>query len=98
MSVIVPRRKDDFFQPNGEPTLRFVKFLEELTGQSNEVTEKTEAITEIITNVEQAAFASGFSSYLQQTIRQLNGLPEFTIDTTGFTADSTLITSDKVIA
>ena len=30
--------------------------------------------------------------------RRLDGLPEFTVDTTGFTADSTFITADKVIA
>lgn len=33
--------------------------------------------------------------FIQQ---QLDGLPEFTIDTTGFTFDSTLITFDKVFA
>jgi hypothetical protein len=33
--------------------------------------------------------------FIQQ---QLEGLPEFTMDTTGFTFDSTLITFDKVIA
>lgn len=30
--------------------------------------------------------------------RQINGLPEFTIDTSGFTVDSTFITTDKVLA
>jgi hypothetical protein len=30
--------------------------------------------------------------------QQINGLPEFTIDTTGFTTDTTFITTDKVIA
>jgi hypothetical protein len=39
-----------------------------------------------------------FSAQLQQIIKQLDGLPEFTSDTTGFTADSTFITADKVIA
>ena len=33
--------------------------------------------------------------FLQQ---QIDGLPEFTIDTTGFTTDTTFITTDKVIA
>lgn len=41
---------------------------------------------------------SGFSSQVQFLQQQLNGLPEFTIDTTGFTFDSTEITFDKVIA
>jgi len=33
--------------------------------------------------------------FLQQ---QINGLPEFTIDTSGFTTDLTFITTDKVVA
>ena len=41
---------------------------------------------------------SNFSSVLQQVTKQLNGLPEFTIDTSGFTTDTTFITTDKVIA
>ena len=39
-----------------------------------------------------------FSSVLQQVTKQLNGLPEFTVDTSGFTTDLTFITTDKVIA
>jgi hypothetical protein len=38
------------------------------------------------------------SAQMQQIQKQLNGLSEFTIDTTGFTADSSFITTDKVIA
>ena len=41
---------------------------------------------------------SNFSSQLQQVRKELNGLPEFTIDTSGFTTDLTFITADKVIA
>jgi len=41
---------------------------------------------------------SNFSSVLQQVTKRLDGLPEFTIDTTGFTTDTTFITTDKVIA
>jgi hypothetical protein len=39
-----------------------------------------------------------FSAYSQQILKELAGLPNFTVDTTGFTADSTFITADKVIA
>tara|TARA_R110001606_G_scaffold374108_1_gene531771 strand:+ start:1127 stop:1462 length:336 start_codon:yes stop_codon:yes gene_type:complete len=38
------------------------------------------------------------STQIQFLQQQFNGLPEFTIDTTGFTFDSTEITFDKVIA
>ena len=38
------------------------------------------------------------ASQIQFLQQQIDGLPEFTIDTTGFTFDSTEITFDKVIA
>ena len=41
---------------------------------------------------------SNFSAQLQQVTKRLDGLPEFTIDTSGFTTDLTFITADKVIA
>lgn len=41
---------------------------------------------------------NGFSSQVQWMQKQIDGLPEFTIDTSGFTVDSGLITTDKVIA
>ena len=50
-----------------------------------------------IDNIENSHYpnAGPQTQWLQQ---QINGLPEFTIDTTGFTVDITLITTDKVIA
>jgi len=41
---------------------------------------------------------SGFMAQVQFLQRQFDGLPEFTIDTSGFTVDTTFITTDKVIA
>jgi len=41
---------------------------------------------------------NGNSSQVQFLQQQIDGLPEFTIDTTGFTTDTTFITTDKVIA
>ncbi len=41
---------------------------------------------------------SRFNSQVQFLQQQINGLPELTIDTTGFTTDTTFITTDKVIA
>jgi hypothetical protein len=41
---------------------------------------------------------NGFSSQNQYLQTQIDGLPEFTIGTTGFTTDITFITTDKVIA
>lgn len=42
--------------------------------------------------------SNGFSSQAQWLQKQINGLPELTVDTTGFTIDTTIITTDKVIA
>lgn len=36
--IITPRRESDFFDQNGRPTLRFIKFLELLTTQTNSTT------------------------------------------------------------
>lgn len=39
-----------------------------------------------------------FNIYSQHLQRQIDGLPEFTIDTSGFTVDTSLLTTDKVLA
>lgn len=41
---------------------------------------------------------STFNSQQQWLQKQIDGLPEFTCDTSGFTADLSTITTDKVIA
>lgn len=86
--IIVPRRRQDFFDDRGEPTLRFVRWMEGVTETTNESTAE-------IASSATVQFLSSQDQWLQQ---QINGLPEFTMDTTGFTTDTTLITSDKVIA
>ena len=121
--VIVPRRREDFFDSNGNPTLRFTRFLESLTDTTNVtttvITDNSEAIevneTNIATNasaindntdlindntdlINETPIYSGFMAQIQFLQRQFDGLPEFTIDTTGFTTDTTFITTDKVIA
>jgi len=87
MAIIVPGR-EDWTDGEGKFTLQALTFFEQLTELTNDTS----------TDVEQAAFVSSFSAQLQQTVKELAGLPEFTIDTTGFTFDSTEITFDKVIA
>ena len=42
--------------------------------------------------------SNGNSSQDQWLQQQINGLSEFTMDTTGFTTDTTFMTTDKVIA
>lgn len=86
--IIIPRRREDFFGPNGEPTHRFIRWIELVTQQTNESTE----------TIDEIAPADFFSSQIQQIRKELDGLAEFTIDTSGFTTDLTFITTDKVIA
>lgn len=87
-NIITPRRREDFFDRDGEPTLRFIKWVELVTGQTN-------ASSGEIEDLEPAIELSPHAQWMQ---RQIDGLPEYTIDTTGFTIDTTLITTDKVTA
>lgn len=34
-TIIVPRRREDFFDENGDPTHRFIRWVEAVTGQTN---------------------------------------------------------------
>ena len=86
-NILVPSRQD-FFDKDGNFTLVAFRFFEDLTGLANETS----------VDVESSGSTSSFSAQLQQVRKELNGLPEFTIDTSGFTTDLTFITADKVIA
>ena len=86
-NIIVPGRID-WLDREGNFTLQAFRFFEELTELANGTS----------VEVESSGSASSFSAQLQQVRKELDGLPEFTIDTTGFTTDLTFITADKVIA
>jgi hypothetical protein len=85
--IIVPRRTDDWFR-DGVFTLRAYRYFEDISSQVNTTTDEVAAV----------APSQSLSSQIQWLQQQFDGLPEFTIDTTGFTADLTFITADKVIA
>jgi hypothetical protein len=87
-TIIVPRRREDIFNDNGDPALRFVSWMELVTESNNDT----------VTTIINADKGAPLSAQLQQVIKELAGLPEFTMDTTGFTMDSTEFTMDKVIA
>ena len=87
-NIIIPRRGEKLFNEKGEPTLRFINWIELVSQKTNETADI----------VESSGSSSSFSAQLQQVRKELNGLPEFTIDTSGFTTDLTFITTDKVIA
>ena len=107
--VIVPRRREDFFKENGDPTLRFIRYLESLTITTNTasttvvdnidlINDNKLAIEVNAQGIDELARYAGLQSQIQFLQQQIDGLPEFTIDTTGFTVDSTLITVDKATA
>ena len=86
-NILVPSRQD-FFDKDGNFTLVAFRFFEDLTELANG--------TSVV--VEASGSTSSFSAQLQQVRKELNGLPEFTMDTEGFTMDTTDFTMDKVIA
>ncbi|HHZ69579.1 MAG TPA: hypothetical protein EYN54_04700 [Methylococcaceae bacterium] len=59
--------------------------MESVTDNTNSSTDELSAI-------------HSYSTQAQWIQQQINGLPEFTMDTTGFTMDTTDFTMDKVIA
>ncbi len=87
-TIIVPRRREEWFDANGNFTHQAFRFFEELT----EVTNDTSAESGVTAPVQ------SFSPQMQYLQKQINGLPDFTIDTSGFTTDISLITTDKVVA
>jgi hypothetical protein len=87
-AIITPRRRDEFFDKDGNFTHQAIRFFEDLTEVTNEEVVEVSALARV----------QAFNSQLQWLQQQIDGLPEFTIDTSGFTFDSTEITFDKVIA
>jgi len=50
-TIIVPQRREDFFDPNGNPTRRFLNWIELVTGQTNTSSENIESTEqELVSN------------------------------------------------
>jgi hypothetical protein len=69
-----------------------------ITGNTDQIEINADTININSGLINESPVYSGFMAQIQFLQRQFDGLPEFTIDTTGFTFDSTKITFDKVIA
>ena len=92
---------------NPPPTLRIPKaflsdgetreYISQLNTIIFQLYNKVGGVNDSISDIGNEGVTS-FSPIVQETIKRLNGLPELTIDTTGFTTDLTTITTDKVIA
>jgi hypothetical protein len=82
--IIVPRRREDFFKPNGDPTLRFVRWMELVTEGGNDSAQIIEDDTGII----------GVNAQILAIRRQVGSGVPVTVDTTGFTVDTTFQFAD----
>lgn len=76
VNIITPRRREDFFDKDGEPTLRFIRWVELVTGQTNDSSEVIEgnAVAESYpwpTNQLLEEAASFNYPAIEQTVKQL---------------------------
>ncbi len=85
--IVPPRRREDWFDANGQLTLRALRFFESLTETSNDTTTIINSSTE-----ETNGALTAKLSTLQMQVG--SGIP-LTIDTTGFTIDTTLQFTDQ---
>jgi hypothetical protein len=86
-NIVPPRRREDWFEVNGQPTLRLIRFFESLTESSNDTTTIINNSTEETNGALSAKLAM-----LQMQVG--SGVP-LTIDTTGFTVDTTFQFTDQ---
>ena len=83
--IIPPRRREEFFNDDGTFTLRALRFFEDLTTNTNTV----------VQDVEDDSGIGSLNAIVRKLQAQVgSGIP-VTIDTTGFTVDTTKQTTDK---
>jgi hypothetical protein len=87
-TIIVPRRKEDFFDERGDPTHRFVRWIESVTGQTN-----TSAIE--VENNEQVLTSTG--SRVSRNAARIDGLEFIRFRVVEVTADYTASPFEIVI-
>lgn len=73
-------------------------FFERLNFNLFQLWKRTGGSIDLVAETESSTNASVAMSAITQLRAEIDGLPEFTMDTTGFTWDSTELTFDKVIA
>lgn len=83
--VLVPRRRGDWFDENGDLTLRALRFFESLTDTTNTVVQDVDDETGI----------GALNAQVLRLAEQVGSGQELTIDTTGFTVDTTKQTTDS---
>ena len=89
--IVVPRRLEDWFdQRTGQMTLRAVKFFELMTNTSNVSSETLENTTNSVNSI-----SRGINAQLFNVQSQIGSGLALTIDTTGFTVDTTKQFTDQ---
>ena len=86
--VLVQRRLEKILEANGDPTHRFMRFLEELTSNLNDNSQELDDATGIV-------LLAGKINRIQQQVG--SGIP-LTVDTTGFTVDTDFQFTDQTEA
>jgi len=86
--IITPRRADEFFNLDGSLTLRAIRFFESLTETTNTNT----------TIIDETTVTSVTLSNIIELQQRIGSGQELTIDTTGFTVDTTKQTTDQTEA
>jgi hypothetical protein len=86
--IIPPRRREEFFNEDGTFTLRALRFFEDLTTTSNTNTE----------DIEDDSGIGSLNAILLRIQDQVGSGKPLTIDTTGFTIDTTLQSIDQTEA
>lgn len=83
--IIPPRRREEFFNEDGTFTLRALRFFEELTSTSNTNTQ----------DIEDDSGIGALNALVLRLQEQVGSGKPITIDTTGFTVDTTLQFTDQ---
>lgn len=83
--IIPPRRREEFFNEDGTFTLRALRFFEDLTTTSNTNT----------SDIEDDSGIGALNAILLRIQDQVGSGKPITIDTTGFTVDTTFQFTDQ---
>ena len=86
--IIAPGRREDFFDNNGDPTLRFIRWIEDLTNDTNDSA----------SDIEDNSGIGSLNAIVLGLQKQLGSGKPLTVDTTGFTVDTIFQSADETEA
>lgn len=89
--ILKAPRRDEFFEKNGQPTLRFIKWVENLTTTTNIVTEE---VTEVIESHGGAASSAEVHEIAADNAQIEDLIPTFQ---GGKSFESDVVTTDRVV-